>query len=65
MKYLIVALILSSSTGCMYQQADASDIVAAISFCGSADKIVHIRLDALGFEFVRCIDGRSAQLHTK
>lgn len=63
MKLLLAALLSLALSGCAYQKADTSDILAAVAVCGSIDKVLYIRVDFAGEEFVYCQDGSHRNLH--
>ena len=62
MKYLLIALFTMSLQGCMWQTANTADIIKAVEFCGSADKIISIDIFFAGDEKVKCFNGKSTML---
>lgn len=57
-KLILVILLTISSTGCVYQSANNTDLRKAVSFCGGVGNIASLTINMFGQEVVKCMDGR-------
>ena len=62
MKSLVLVMCLSL-TGCFYQAVNQFDMERASKACGGVEKVVEIRADFFGDEFVLCKNGKRYNLH--